>query len=169
MMPADLGPKFVQWGLPARMQGNRPTCSVFTIAGAIEYARAAATGTGICLSIDYLNWGVRQVTGRADDGGLFSDVWGAYRRFGACAESALPYGTGAEPGFEPAPACRASAAASIDPDLRLTWVKEWDVATGLAGGQLERIKAAIRDGFPVCGCSSAGTATTPFSPGAAWS
>lgn len=150
-MTVDLGTRFVQWGLPVRAQGNRPTCSVFTIAGAIEYARAAATGVGVCLSIDFLNWGVRQLTGRAEDGGLFSDVWEAYRRFGACAESELPYGTGADAGFAPAPACRASAAASLDPSLRLHWIKEWDVATGLAPGQLEAIKAALGAGFPVCG------------------
>jgi hypothetical protein len=147
----DLGPRFVQWGLPVRAQGNRPTCSVFTIAGAIEYARAAATGAGICLSVDFLNWGVRQLTGRADDGGLFSEVWEAYRRFGACAESALPYGTGADAGFEPAPGCRESAATSIDPALRLHWIKEWDVTTGLAAGHLEAIKAALGGGVPVCG------------------
>jgi hypothetical protein len=150
-MTVDLGPRFVQWGLPVRAQGNRPTCSVFTIAGAIEYVRSAATGAGICLSVDFLNWGVRQLTGRADDGGLFSEVWEAYRRFGACAESELPYGTGVDSDFEPAPANRESAAASIDPALRLHWIKEWDVTTGLAGGQLERIKATLRNGFPVCG------------------
>jgi hypothetical protein len=147
----DLGPRFTQWGLPARAQGGRPTCSVFTVAGAIEYARAAATGAGACLSVDFLNWGVRQVTGRREDGGLFSEVWEAYRRFGACAEAEVPYGAGVEPGFEPAAASRERARHARDPDLRLHWIKEWDVATGLAGGQLEAIKATLGHGFPVCG------------------
>jgi hypothetical protein len=147
----DLGPRFVQWSLPVRAQGNRPTCSVFTVAGALEFARAAATGDGVCLSVDFLNWGVRQVTGRAEDGGLFSEVWEAYRRFGACTEAEVPYGSGADPGFEPAAASREGARTAFDPGLRLHWIKEWDVTTGLADGQLERIRATLRDGFPVCG------------------
>jgi hypothetical protein len=147
----DLAPRFAAWGLPVRAQGNRPTCSVFTIVGGIEYACAAAAGSGVCLSVDFMNWGVRQVTGRREDGGLFSEAWEAYQRFGACAEAELPYGTGAEAGFDPSEACRQSALRSIDPTLRLHWIKEWDVATGLADGQLARIKAVLREGFPVCG------------------
>ncbi len=150
-MSVDLGPRFTQWGLPIRVQGNRPTCSVFTITGGIEYARAAATGDGRCLSVECLNWGVRQVTGRGGDGGLFSEVWEAFQRFGACAESELPYGSGVDSGFEPSPACRESAAASLEPRLRLRWIKEWDVATGLADGQLEQIRDTLRNGWPVCG------------------
>ena len=39
---ADLRPLFENWGFDRRVQGKRPTCSVFTMAGAMEYLEKRA-------------------------------------------------------------------------------------------------------------------------------
>src|SRR5204863_469062 len=66
----DLRPIFEQWGLSPRRQGTRPTCSVFTVVGALELAAARAAGGGGHLSVEFLNWAAHQVARRtADDAG----------------------------------------------------------------------------------------------------
>jgi hypothetical protein len=150
-MYSDLASMFHRWGLTVRAQGSRPTCSVFALAGAIEFARASVEGRGLHLSVDFLNWGVRQVTGRNEDGGLFSEIWEAYQRFGACREETLPYGTGAARDFTPPAPGLEEARQLRDLDLELHWIKDWDITTGLTAAQVGAIEGSLQRGVPVCG------------------
>lgn len=52
----DLRPLFDRWDLPPRAQGDRNTCSVFAVTGAIEFALAEKQGRGTRLSVEFLNW-----------------------------------------------------------------------------------------------------------------
>lgn len=64
----DLRPEFEKWGLPPRNQGRRPTCSVFTIAGALELAVARQEKRGERLSVEFLNWAANQTRRGNRDG-----------------------------------------------------------------------------------------------------
>ena len=82
----DLRPAFEKWGLTGRKQGKRNTCSVFTVAGALEFAAANKRQHGERFSVEFLNWGANKVVGDAEDGAFFSDLWSAFATYGICLE-----------------------------------------------------------------------------------
>jgi len=57
---ADLRPVMKAWDLGPRSQGKRPTCSVFTFTGGLEFALGKARKKGERLSVDYVNWAANQ-------------------------------------------------------------------------------------------------------------
>ncbi|HTE20423.1 MAG TPA: hypothetical protein VK689_18820 [Armatimonadota bacterium] len=145
----DLSPRFAALGLPRRDQGKRPTCSVFTVAHALEYALAVAAGGGAPVSVEYLNWAARQGNGRTDDGGFFSEIWAGYEDHGSCPEALLPYRAEHDPGLQPDPSAL-DAARGFQTALRLEWIKEWDPETGVTPAQMERLRAVLASGNPIC-------------------
>ena len=145
----DLRTRFTELGLPARAQGKRGTCSVFALTGAIEYALARQTGTGTPMSVEYLNWAANQTRTRVRDGGFFSELWSGYESKGICAESALPYQTAYDAGLTPSAELLRSAQAATNTPLRLTWIKPWDVRTGLSDAQFAEIRRVLASGWPV--------------------
>jgi hypothetical protein len=147
----DLNPRFEQWFLPTRPQGSRGTCSVFTFVGALEYAFASREGKGVLLSIEFLNWAAHQAANRAADGAFFSELWEGYMKYGICAEADMPYLPEFDPDLQPSAACLENAEQAQSIPLRLHWIKEWDVLTGLTETQLEEIKLTLARQFPVCG------------------
>ncbi len=149
----DLRPRFQQWGLAARKQGSRPTCSVFTLTGGLEYALACRRGRGERLSVEYLNWAANQVRSNAGDGGFFSDLWNGFAAHGICAESQMVYKVEFSPAASPSPAAVAEADTLRTLGLDLHWIKKWNVRTGLTDSQLAAIKQTLNEGWPVCaGC-----------------
>ena len=147
----DLRPEFQRFGLAARQQGARPTCSVFTVAGALEFAVARRQGQSPRLSVEFLNWAGNKACGEAADGGFFSDLWNGYAAFGVCAESYWPYAATFSPGQGPDPAAMADAKTRLGLGLRLHWIKEWNVHTGLTADHLASIRRTLSSGWPVCG------------------
>ncbi len=97
----DLRPVFKNFGLESRLQGARPTCSVFTVVGAVEFAVAKREGKGPRLSVEFLNWASNQVIGDAADGGFFSDLWKGFERYGICTEANQPYESKFDPSRAP--------------------------------------------------------------------
>ena len=149
--PVDLRPEFERRGLARRQQGERPTCSVFTVTTAIEFALARRDGQCPRLSVEFLNWAGNDAAGGAADGGFFSDLWRGFERHGICAEDALPYRAAFEATPSPGASALADAKARRRPGLRLHWIKEWDVNTGLTDAHLAGIERSLADGWPVCG------------------
>jgi hypothetical protein len=147
----DLRPAFQQWGLAGRQQGGRPTCSSFTVAGAIEYAAAKRQGHGARLSVDFLNWAANKECGDADDGAFFSDLWKGFSARGICVEEDMPYQPAFDPARQPSADAIADAKTRLPLGLRLHWIKEWNVNTGLTGEHLAAIKTTLSRGWPVCG------------------
>lgn len=148
----DLRPNFKAWGLAPRRQGGRGTCSVFTVTGAIEYALAKRDGgRGTHLSVEYLNWASNDAIRHQADGGFFSDLWKGYLRHGICPEADMPYQAEYDPKLRPSDAARQSARELRRAGLRLRWIKEWDVKTGLTDEQFLAIKDTLIKGWPVCG------------------
>jgi hypothetical protein len=148
---ADLRPLFDKLGLKARAQGNRGTCSVFAIVGALEFALASQQGKGASLSVEFLNWAAHQAVNRRVDGGFFWQLWKGYETYGICAEEDLPYQSKFDPDLQPPAAALERARPLQSLGLKLRWIKEWDVKTGLTDAQMDDIKRTLAGGFPVCG------------------
>ena len=100
---ADLRPIFEHWGLTTRSQGGRNTCSVLTVAGAMEYALAQKRQqSGTRLSVEFLNWAGNQPLRTREDGGFFADLWRGFEIYGVCPEEDMPYQDKFDPGANPA-------------------------------------------------------------------
>jgi hypothetical protein len=147
----DLRPVFQEMGLGPRRQGGRPTCSVFTVTVAIEFAVAKRQGHGTRLSVEFLNWAANKACGDTEDGAFFSDLWKGFEKYGISQEEQMPYRAKLEPDLSPPEAALAEAKTRLDLGLRLHWIKEWNVNTGLTEAQVDAIKATLHQGWPVCG------------------
>lgn len=147
----DLRPRFERWEFGRSRQGDRPTCSVFTVVGALEFAIAKRQGSCPRLSVEFLNWAANRVTGAADDGAFFSDLWDGFTRFGICANDDMPYNSKLDPALALSAETLAAAKCRLDLGLRFKWIKEWDVKTGLTDEQLVAIRRTLHAGWPVCG------------------
>ncbi|OHB67743.1 MAG: hypothetical protein A2V70_06015 [Planctomycetes bacterium RBG_13_63_9] len=149
--PVDLRPIFQQGGLPARAQGGRNTCSVFTVVGAIEYALAERQPQGRRLSIEFLNWASNRTIHQSQDGAYFSDLWKGFETYGICAEDEMPYQAEFDRTLRPSPTARERAGQARDAGLRLHWIKRWNPQTGLTEQEFAEIKQTLRRKWPVCG------------------
>jgi hypothetical protein len=146
----DLQPDFQRWGLGPCNQGDRDTCSVFVVIGAMEYALAAKQDRGTRLSVEFLNWASNQATKNADDGGFFSDLWKGYERYGICPEAEMPYREWFDPAFQPGQKAL-ERAKGLQHLLQLHWIKEWNPTKGLTTEQLAEVKRTLARRRPVCG------------------
>jgi len=147
----DLRPVFDDWRLPLRSQGDRGTCSVFTITGAIEYALAEKQRHATRLSVEFLNWASNRTIDEMDDGGFFSDLWKGFESYGICVEDEMPYGEQFDPTRRPSSAALENARQIRDAGLELHWVKRWDPTKGLTEEQFAAVKETLRNRWPVCG------------------
>jgi hypothetical protein len=146
----DLRPDFQRRGLAERRQGSRGTCSAFTMVGAIEFAVVKRQGRTPRLSVEFLNWAANQTCGDSVDGAFFSDLWRGFLAHGICAENDMPYGAHFDPLAQPDAAAVANAESRLRLGLRLRWIKEWDVKTGITEPQFVEIKRTLARGWPVC-------------------
>ncbi len=147
----DLRPAMQRWGLETRAQGARGTCSVFALTGALEYAVASKQKHGTLLSIEFLNWAGHKAANRTADGGFFSELWHGFETYGVCPEEALPYQTSFDAGLQPGEDVQAEARKLLSRKLKLRWIKEWDIKTGLSESEIEEIKQVLSRKWPVCG------------------
>lgn len=152
LLPAsvDLRSEFDRFNLPRWQQGSRPTCSSFTVAGALEFALAKLQGKGNRLSVEFLNWAANRSVGDSQDGGFFSDLWQGFTAHGICSAENLPYTAAFNPSISPSTEAIADAKSRLNLGLNFHWIKEWDVTTGLTDSHLSQIKATLLSGWPVC-------------------
>lgn len=147
----DLRPLFDNWGLERRQQGGRPTCSVFTVAGALEFALAKCRPPGERLSVEFLNWAANQKSGDAKDGGFFSSMWDGFSAYGICREQDMPYRASFDPAQKPDAEILTEAKARSPSGFSQHWIKEWNVNTGLTDAEFLGVKRTLSQGWPVCG------------------
>jgi len=147
---ADLRPVFERYGLPARAQGKRNTCSVFVVTGAMEFALAEKQPGGSRLSVEFLNWASNQVVAEQEDGSFFSDLWTGLEKYGVCAEQDMPYAAKFDPQRSPSATALKHAKPIHKARLRLHWIKPWDPNKGLTEDQFLEVKKTLRR-WPVCG------------------
>jgi hypothetical protein len=141
---------FEKFDLARRQQGARPTCSVFTVVGALEYAIAQKEGQTPRLSVEFLNWAANKVEGEMEDGAFFSDLWKGFTAYGVCTEPKMPYQSALDTNRQPSEAALADAKGRSSLGLRLHWIKEWNVNTGLNAEHFTQIKQRLANGSPVC-------------------
>ncbi len=146
----DLRPIFASRGIAQRLQYGRPTCSVFTMTGAIEYALATRQPYSP-LSVEFLNWASNEATKEAEDGSFFSDLWTGFSKFGICPETTMPYESKFDTNRRPSDAALKQAHEAASAGLRFHWIKPWDVNTGLTDAQFIQIKQTLAKQWPVCG------------------
>ena len=147
----DLRPFFKHWGLATRYQGERNTCSIFVVAGAIEYAMASQGKPVSPLSIEFLNWAGNQMGKESEDGACFHELWKGFTIHGACPETDMPYQELFELPNQPSKEAIAHAAKLRDSNLRIRWIKKWDISKGLSDDQFAEIKRTIARRWPVGG------------------
>jgi hypothetical protein len=107
----DLRPEFKKLGLDPRSQGRRPTCSVFTTVGAMEFAASKHFHRPTVLSVEYLNWAANQIIHNKTQsrGQFFRHLLKGFERYGICLESDMPYTPRFDPQNEPSEAARKRA------------------------------------------------------------
>ncbi len=147
---ADLRPRFEQWGLERREQGGRPTCSVFAVVGALEFAVAKQQRSGQRLSVEFLNWAANQRRRNPRDGGFFFEMWSGFAAFGICREEDMPYAREFDSARLPNAATLASARSNLALSLGFNWIKRWNVNTGLTDTEFLDLKRTLHQGWPVC-------------------
>jgi hypothetical protein len=121
------------------------------VVGALEYAAARKQRRGVLLSVEFLNWAAHKAVNRTVDGGFFSELWKGYETYGLCPEEDWPYQPRFDAASQPTDTALDHAKKMLALGLRLHWIKEWDVQTGLTGAQLAAIKDTLRRKWPVCG------------------
>lgn len=146
----DLRPQFAKWGLSLKSQGARPTCSVFAVTAALEFAAAQRHQSGFVFSEEYLNWASNEAIDEHEDGGFFSDLWKGYLKHGICEARLAAYRETFDPHWRPSKEANRQAHSFRLDAYELTWIKHWDVATGLSDDELAAILDSLRAGLPVC-------------------
>jgi hypothetical protein len=143
----DLRPRFEEWGLTVNDQGKRGTCVLQAMTALLEYEHATRGTRGLRLSVDYLVWAARDVTGRQTEDSWFPGVLAALNRHGACGAELMPYA----PRFNPA--ARPSAQARADARSRTGVVADWarpvENRMGMTLVHLRRVKEILAAGHPI--------------------
>lgn len=151
VLPAqvDLRPQLARWGLPLRKQGPRPTCSIFTAAGALEFAASKHLRRGTVLSVEYLDWAGNQVS-RVRDSKSFKDLLKGYEKYGACLEAAMPYLPIFNPEYTPSAEAMNQGQYILSLGLRVHWI----TPPGKQQAHVQEFKRVLATGYPVAAGSS---------------
>jgi Papain family cysteine protease len=144
----DLRPEFAKYGLVAKTQGNRDTCSLFAITGLVEFELAKHHPEHVSqLSQEYLIWASNQASGDKDEQAMFYHATQGLQMVGICSEALMPYKTK----WDPARRLTEAAIAEGKPRDQWTveWIKRWDVKSGLSDGQIHAVKQQLATKHPV--------------------
>jgi hypothetical protein len=143
----DLRESFSSLGLSPKVQGKRGTCSVFAIAGVVEYELCRTSGKSVRLSEEFLNWAKCEVCESKKDGGRFDLLTVGLQVHGICRQDLMPYHKVWDP--EVVPAGDALKDAKARTDVTARWIKQYNPTTPLTDGQMHAIKASLAEGHPV--------------------
>ena len=142
-----LRPLFEKYGIHVKDQSPRPTCSIFTLVGLIEFEWAHVMGDATPLSVEYLNWAANRMKKTPHDGSFFHFAIDGMNRYGICADDYMPYATRFSLKVEP------SEAAKKDAESRKAgkqiWIKAWDPTNGVTAEQLKEIRNQLDNHHPV--------------------
>lgn len=147
----DLRPEFEKLHLSPRSQGARPTCSVFAVTQALEFAIAKPQTATARLSPEFLIWAANQVRPEKRDGGFFFELWDGFAKHGIATESAMPYQNTFLPDAAPDKNAAPEAAKTLALGLQPHWIKKWNVHTGLTDAEFQTLLTTLTSGSPVCG------------------
>lgn len=143
----DLRPQLEAWGLDARSQGGRGTCSVFATVGIAEYEWASLTGQAVRLSVEYANWARQRVAPGGNDGGFFHFIIPGLLRYGICREELMPYQADFIP--ELVPSLEALWDASRRRGWEVRWIRPYTGVPGFTEADMAGVLDSLREGHPV--------------------
>ena len=142
-----LRPLLEKHGITVKDQGDRPTCSIFTMVGLIEFERANVLGEKTPLSVDYLNWAANKIEGVDMDGSFFHFAIDGMSRYGICSDDYMPYAVRFTDKVEPSEAAKKEAESrKIGKQV---WIKAWDPANGITKEQLKEVQKQLDNDHPV--------------------
>lgn len=148
-----LRPLFEKYGINVKDQGERPTCSIFTLVGLIEFERTHALGDLTPrsfvkpLSVEYLNWAADMTEGVRKDGSFFHFAIDGMVRYGICEDDYMPYATRFSRKVEPSEVAKKNAEKrKVGNQI---WIKEWDPTNGVTAEQLKKIQEQLDNDHPV--------------------
>jgi hypothetical protein len=146
----DLKPEFDRFGLTAREQGGRGTCSLFAVAALadLEYAKSAGKAQRP-FSEEYLVWATQKATGQTGDAAPLFKAVHALNLLGICTENFMPYSVKREDPV-PGPSVEAKGDAKNHAGRwKVHWIRRLDSKTRLTDGQMLAIKRILAAGHPV--------------------
>lgn len=150
---ADLRAEFQEYSLTPRLQGSRPTCSVFTTVGALEFGITRKLGKPTPLSVEFLNWASNQAAGDDLDGSFFASCLDGVRKYGICDDPTMPYLAHFDPKSKPAsPALEMAETLrrEIVNQLLVHWIlPPGNQEPGLSDRQFAEVRATLARGYPV--------------------
>jgi hypothetical protein len=149
----DLRPEFRRLKLSPRSQGKRPTCSVFVVTEAFEFALSKAANKSFRLSVDFANWASSREGGADIDGSYFHHALDGVMKYGLCLQSAAPYQRKYDPEWVPTKGIREKAKANLrlaKKTLRpeIVWIAPLG-KHGLSQTKIREILGVLREGLPV--------------------
>lgn len=143
----DLRQLFEKYGITVKDQGNRGTCSIFTIVGLIEFERANVLNDHTPLSAEYLNWAANQIEGVDADGSFFNYAIDGMAEYGICADDYMPYATRFTEKVEPSEAAKKDAMSRrVGKQI---WIKRWNPENGITKEQLREVQKQLDANHPV--------------------
>jgi hypothetical protein len=131
-----------------KSQRLRDTCAVFTVTSALEYALSKNFDEGVRLSEEYLNWAANETTNQYQDGATFAELQKGFAKWGIAEEAAMPYARSFNAAAVPSHAALEGARQIWEMKPKWNWIERG--SDGLNDAHLEKIKATLRRGFPVC-------------------
>src|SRR5262245_11475177 len=146
---ADLRPTIKAKGISIKNQGGRGTCSVFAMTFLLEYMYATKGGKmNPDFSEEYLNYASNLAVNQYSDGGFFDALDLGYQKYGMVNEAQVPYHNSYSPPYV-ADATTLQAGKTIMPKFKATFIKAWDVTTGLTDSHIQSIETTLKGGRPV--------------------
>jgi hypothetical protein len=145
----DLRPTIHKMEIPIRNQGNRGTCSIFATTFLIDYMYAKDRDVKHELfSEEYLNDVKNLATGDDWDGGMFTDIYTGFEKYGIVKLDLDRY----RETFNPAEKVSKdllSDGEKFTPRFKAKWIKVWNNTTGLEPSELSAVLDELRKGVPV--------------------
>lgn len=149
MPDVDLRPTIKAKGIAIRSQGGRGTCSVFAMTFLLEYMYATKAGKmNPDFSEEYLNYASNLAINQYSDGGFFDALDLGYQKYGMVNETDAPYQSSYNPPYVAGNATLQTGK-GIMPRFKASFIKAWDVTTGLTDTQVATIQTTLKGGRPV--------------------
>jgi len=148
----DLGPEFLKFGIQARAQGERNTCSLFAITAIADFEYSHSDlPIRKRLSEEFLTWTANEATGLKGDQAMFYEAVHGLNRLGICTADLMRYERTSDSERTPSDKAIADAKARSE-RWRVVWIKRWDLSRPLSAEDVVAIKRALASGHPVaCG------------------
>lgn len=142
-------PEMEKFGFRPREQGGRGTCSVFTVAAALEFAMSKQLAKPMPLSPEFLNWAANRAIQFDSDGHYFHNLFKGFKMHGICQEELMPYQPVFQVQNQPSTEAIDDAKDILSADVKINWVNVLGPFPGISDAQLMEMKEILVKGWPI--------------------